>query len=206
MADIYLASRSPRRRELLKQIGVRFEPLITRLAVQRGPDLDELPQADEAPAHYVERIAREKAEFGVRVLSMRSMVARPVLAADTVVILEGELLGKPANGAEAATFLRRLSGRSHEVRTSIAVAAAIGNQTQLLQATSVSTVRFRTLDDEEIEHYCATGEPMDKAGGYGIQGYAGIFVERLEGSYTGVMGLPVFETAKLLRQIGVAVR
>jgi len=199
---IYLASRSPRRRELLKQIGVKFDPLLLRLASPRGgPDVDEAQHSGESPADYVERTAREKAAFGLKVLSMRSMLFRPVLAADTVVIVEGAVLAKPANPEEAAGFMRRLSGRSHEVRTSIALAI----QGPVLSATSVSTVTFRALDDAEITRYCATPEPYDKAGGYGIQGLAAVFVERIEGSYTGVMGLPLFETARMLAQAGIRV-
>jgi septum formation protein len=199
---IYLASRSPRRRELLKQIGVKFEPLLLRLASRRGgPDVDEALHSDESPADYVERTAREKAAFGQKVLSMRSMVFRPVLAADTVVIVDGDVLAKPANADEAAAFLRRLAGRTHEVRTAIALAI----QGPLLSATSVSTVTFRDIDDAQIKRYCATPEPYDKAGGYGIQGLAAVFVERIEGSYTGVMGLPLFETARMLSQAGVKV-
>ena len=198
---IYLASRSPRRRELLKQISVKFDPLLLRLATPRGPDVDEAQHGGETPADYVERTAREKASFGLEVLSMRSMIFRPVLAADTVVIVDGEVLAKPANPEEAAAFMRRLSGRTHEVRTAIALAI----QGPLLNATSVSTVTFRKLDDEEIKRYCATTEPYDKAGGYGIQGLAAVFVERIEGSYTGVMGLPLFETARLLQQAGIRV-
>ncbi|MCA3215733.1 MAG: septum formation inhibitor Maf [Burkholderiales bacterium] len=205
MADLYLASRSPRRRELLKQIGVRFEPLITRLAAPRGPDVDEAIRAGEAPADYVERIAREKAQFGIEALAMRSMLAKPVLSADTVVILDRVILGKPEDAEEATDFLRRLSGRVHEVRTSVAIAVPVAQRIQLLQTTSVSTVRFRALSAPEIDRYVASGDPMDKAGAYGIQGYAGIFVERLEGSYTGVMGLPLHETAVLLRQAGLRV-
>jgi septum formation protein len=196
---IYLASRSPRRRELLKQIGVKFDPLLLRLATPRGPDVDEAQHGGESPADYVERTAREKASFGLEVLSMRSMIFRPVLAADTVVIVDGEVLAKPANPEEAAAFMHRLSGRTHEVRTAIALAI----QGPLLTSTSVSTVTFRELDDDEIKRYCATSEPYDKAGGYGIQGLAAMFVERIEGSYTGVMGLPLFETARLLSQAGI---
>jgi len=133
------------------------------------------------------------------VLRMRSMLFRPVLAADTVVIVDGEVLGKPANPAEAAAFMRRLSGRSHEVRTAIALAM----QGPVIVATSVSTVTFRALTDTEIGRYCATAEPYDKAGGYAIQGMAALFIERLEGSYSGVMGLPLFETARLLSQAGL---
>jgi septum formation protein len=201
-AAIYLASRSPRRRELLKQIGVKFDPLLLRLASPRGaPDVDELQRASEAPAEYVDRTAREKAAFGLKVLSMRSMLYRPVLAADTIVVVDGDILGKPATPDEAAAFMRRLSGRSHEVRTAIALAI----QGPVLSATSVSNVTFRALDDAEIRRYCATSEPYDKAGGYGIQGLAAVFIERIEGSYTGVMGLPLYETAQLLGKAGMKV-
>ena len=206
MADLYLASQSPRRRELLKQIGVRFEPLMLRLAHPRGSDIDESKKPGELPGAYVERIAREKAEFGVRVLSMRTMLPRPVLAADTVVILDSDVLGKPANAQEAADFIRRLSGRAHEVRT--AVALGLGTQRnvpQIVQQTSITRVTFRKVDKEEIDRYCATSEPYDKAGGYAIQGLAAVFIERIDGSYSGVMGLPLFETAMLLKHAGVAV-
>ncbi len=205
MADIYLASRSPRRRELLRQIGVRFEPLMLRLASPRGPDIDEAQHPGESAVDYVERTAREKAAFGQRVLAMRSMLHKPVLAADTVVILDGEVLGKPANRAEATGFLRRLCGRAHEVRTTVALAIGTGSAARVLAATSVTSVTLRALAEHEIERYCATAEPYDKAGGYGIQGLAAIFVERIEGSYTGVMGLPLFETAQLLQQAGIKV-
>jgi len=132
---------------------------------------------------------------------MRSMLYRPVLAADTVVILDGEVLPKPADRAQAAEFMRRLSGRTHEVRTAVALAI----EGPVLAATSVSQVAFRALDDAEIQRYCATAEPYDKAGGYGIQGLASVFIERIEGSYSGVMGLPLFETARLLGQAGMKV-
>lgn len=208
MADLYLASRSPRRRELLKQIGVRFEPLLIRLAASRGVDVDELQHDGEPADRYVERIAHEKAEHGVQVLSMRSMLPKPVLAADTVVILDDVVLGKPADKAQATDFLQRLSGRAHEVRTAVALGliggSNIGSGGRVLRAVSVSTVHFRTLSATEIEHYVGTGDPFDKAGGYGIQSFAGSFVERLEGSYTGVMGLPLSETVLLLRSAGLA--
>lgn len=205
MADIYLASRSPRRRDLLKQIGVRFEPLLLRLASPRGPDLDELQRAGESAASYVERTAREKAQFGTTILAQRSMLAtRPVLAADTVVILDGDVLGKPANRQQAGDTLRRLSGRDHEVRTAVALSMRAGNSLRVLEAVSVSLVRFRKLADPEIELYAQTAEPYDKAGGYAIQGLAAVFIERIEGSYTGIMGLPLFETAQLLKQSGIA--
>jgi len=200
-ATIYLASRSPRRRELLKQIGVKFDPLLLRLATPRGPDVDEAQHEGESAAQYVDRTAREKATRGLDVLGMRSMLYRPVLAADTVVILDGEILPKPTDRAQAAEFMRRLSGRTHEVRTAVALAI----EGPVLTATSVSQVAFRALDDAEIQRYCATAEPYDKAGGYGIQGLASVFIERIEGSYSGVMGLPLFETARLLGQAGLKV-
>ncbi len=200
-AAIYLASRSPRRRELLKQIGIRFDPLLLRLATPRGPDIDEAQHKDEPAADYVERTAREKAAFGLEVLSMRSMLYRPVLAADTIVIVDDEVLAKPANPTQAADFIRRLAGRTHEVRTAVALAM----QGPVLVATSTSRVNFRLIDEAEILRYCATGESNDKAGGYAIQGLAAIFIERIEGSYSGVMGLPLFETARLLAQAGVRV-
>jgi septum formation protein len=199
--SIYLASRSPRRRELLKQLGVRFDPLLLRLAAPRGPDVDESQHPGESAADYVERTAREKAAFGLQVLGMRSMLPRPVLAADTVVILDGEVLGKPTDRSQAAQFLQQLSGRTHEVRTAVALAI----EGPLLAETSVSQVTFRTLTRDEIQRYCATPEPYDKAGGYGIQGLAALFVERIEGSYTGVMGLPLFETGRLLQQAGIKI-
>lgn len=201
MKPIYLASRSPRRRDLLKQIGVRFEPLMLRLNAPRGADVDEVQHEGEPGADYVVRTAREKAEFGAQVLRMRGMLVRPVLSADTVVILDGEVLGKPADAVQAADFLGRLAGRSHEVRTAVALATA--PDAPVLEVVSISSVRFRAISREEIAHYVGSGEPYDKAGGYGIQGVAGVFVERIEGSYTGIMGLPVFETAQLLAQAGI---
>ena len=204
MADLYLASRSPRRRELLKQIGVRFEPLLLRLTQPRGADVDEAQHAGESAAAYVERTSREKAAFGLRVLAMRSMLIKPVLAADTVVIVDGEVLGKPADRDEAAAFLRRLAGRAHEVRTTVSLAVGTPDAPQVSSSTSISQVRMRAVTEAEITRYCLTSEPYDKAGGYAVQGLAAIFIERLEGSYTGVMGLPLYETAELLRQAGMA--
>ena len=206
MNYIYLASRSPRRRELLRQIGVRFEPLMLRLTTPRGPDVDEAQQRNETAADYVERICREKAHFGLHSLSLRSLLPRPVLAADTVVILDGQVIGKPANAAEAGEFMRRLSGRTHVVRTAVALGIFEGSdQPNVLQITNVTQVTFRKISVDEIERYCATSEPYDKAGGYAIQGLAAVFVERIEGSYSGVMGLPLFETAQLLSRAGVEV-
>jgi len=203
MTDVYLASRSPRRRDLLRQVGVRFEPLVLRLAQPRGPDIDETPHDGEGAAAFAARVATAKARFGLEVLGMRHLAVRPVLAADTVVSLDGEILGKPADRAEAAAFLRRLAGRTHEVRTHVALACGSPARLELLTAESVSAVRFAQLDDRQIERYCTGGEPYDKAGGYAIQGLAATFVEHLEGSYSGVVGLPLFETARLLRQAGI---
>jgi septum formation protein len=205
MTDLYLASRSPRRRDLLKQIGVKFEPLMLRLALPRGADIDESRQLGESPAAYVERIAKEKASAAARAIAMRSLFGKPIITADTVVILDDETLDKPGNPTRAAELLRRLSGRTHEVRTCVVVAIGIGNQVRLLSQTSVSQVTFTTLTEAQIAQYCASNEPLDKAGGYAIQGLAAVFVERLEGSYSNVMGLPLFETAQLLRQAGVPV-
>jgi septum formation protein len=200
-SSIYLASRSPRRRDLLKQLGVKFDPLLLRLSGPRGADVDETQHAGESPADYVERTAREKAAFGLQVLGMRTMLQRPVLAADTVVIVDGDVLGKPADREQAAAFLRRLSGRVHEVRTAVALAM----EGPLMCETSVSLVSFRELAEDEILRYCATPEPYDKAGGYGIQGLAALFIDRIEGSYTGVMGLPLFETGRMLTQAGIKI-
>lgn len=198
---LYLASRSPRRRELLKQIGVKFDALLLRLATPRGPDIDESQQLGEGCADYVERTARDKAAFGLNVLRMRSMQYRPVLSADTIVIVDDAVLAKPANAEQAREFMRKLSGRTHEVRTTVALAM----EGSLTSATSVSLVSMRALTEPEIDRYCATSEPYDKAGGYAIQGLAAVFIERLEGSYSGVMGLPLFETARLLAQGGLKV-
>ena len=204
MTDLYLASRSPRRRELLRQIGVRFEPLVLRLAQPRGPDIDETPHDGETAGAFAGRVASAKARFGLQVLGMRQLAVHPVLAADTVVAVDGEILGKPADRGEAAAFLRRLAGRAHEVRTYVALASGSPARLELFTAESVSTVRFASLSERQIERYCAGGEPYDKAGGYAIQGMAATFVEHLDGSYSGVMGLPLFETAQLLRQAGIA--
>jgi septum formation protein len=205
MADIYLASRSSRRRELLHQIGVRFETLLLRVAPSRGVDVDEFQRTAESAQSYVERVAWEKAVGGRRVLEARTQVFRPVLAADTIVVLDGEVLGKPDSIVQAARFLKRLSGRTHEVRTAVALAASPGLTVAPLVATSVSLVTMRAISDEEIDKYCASNEPLDKAGGYAIQGRAAIFVDKLEGSYSGVVGLPLAETAVLLARAGIRV-
>lgn len=197
---IYLASKSPRRRELLRQIGVRHELLLLRSEPPRGPDISEESIPGEIPEDYVARVTREKAAFAWNVLLMRKLPLRPILAADTTVVIDGEILGKPANPQEALKMLRSLSGRTHQVLTAV----AIRHQEQLWQTIQVSEVTFASLTDERMQTYCATGEPYDKAGGYGIQGMAAIFIERIAGSYSGIMGLPLFETAQLLQKAGIS--
>jgi septum formation protein len=196
---IYLASRSPRRRELLKQAGIAFDLLLMRADLQRGVDVDEAPLAGEAPVAYVVRIASAKAGAGSRQIPMRSLPAGPVLAADTIVVLEGDIIGKPDNAEHARQMLRRLSGRTHQVLTAIAIAHGAHLETAL----STSTVEFRVLEDGEIRRYIAGGEPLDKAGAYAIQGRAAIFVRAISGSYSGIMGLPLYETTELLRRFDI---
>lgn len=196
---IYLASRSPRRREILTQIGVHFEMLLLRDAVGRDTDVDETPHPGEDPADYVLRLAEEKAETGWARLVQRKIVAAPVLAADTTVTLDGEIIGKPVDRADAAAILRRLSGREHIVHTAVAVQMDRRRESIL----SSTRVLFGELSADAIAHYVASGEPMDKAGAYGVQGRASMFVRHLDGSYTGVMGLPTYETAWLLNRFGL---
>jgi len=201
-AAIYLASRSPRRRELLAQVGVRFEPLLFREGARADADTNEDPFPGEHPDDYVRRVTRLKAEAGwERVLSRRGLARKPVLAADTTVALANEILGKPAHREDAARMLRLLAGTRHRVLTAVAVAF----EDRFEMRVSESLVTFAPLDETRIAAYVASGEPFDKAGGYGIQGRAAAFIERLEGSYTGVMGLPLFETCALLRDFGVSV-
>ncbi|OIQ82060.1 Maf-like protein YhdE [mine drainage metagenome] len=192
-AHIYLASRSPRRGELLGQIGVTFEVLPS--------DVDEAVLADEAPEHYVMRLARAKAIVCVQHLAAHGMPSRPVLAADTTVCIDGLILGKPENDADAVAMLRRMSDRWHVVHTAIALAT----RERIEVALSSTQVEMAPLTEAEIAAYVASGEPRDKAGSYGIQGLAGTFVRRIEGSYSGVMGLPIYETAQLLNKFGVCV-
>lgn len=193
---IYLASRSPRRRELLTQIGVAFDPLPFRSGGRADAAVDETPLAGEAPLAYVERVANAKAAHGWRCVIDRRLPRQPVLAADTTLELDDTIIGKPRDAADAANILRRLAGREHRVLTAVVV--CLNGQSE--SALSSSTVRFAPLDAAEIERYVASGEPFDKAGAYGIQGRAGAFVAHLAGSYSGVMGLPLHETALLLRR------
>ena len=198
---IYLASQSPRRRELLRQIRVDFGVVLLRGLAPRGSDVDEAVLPDEVPLDYVERVTRAKADFGWQVLHMRRLPVRPVLASDTTVVVDGNILGKPGDVIEARAMLHALSGRTHEVITSV----ALKTDEDLQQLTQVSKVTFASLDAEIIDAYCATSEPYDKAGAYGIQGMAAAFIENIEGSYSGIMGLPLFETTQLLREAGIKV-
>ena len=199
MNEIYLASRSPRRLELLQQMGIACKTVLLREETNRQRDVDETPLSSENPYIYVERMAKMKAEIGVLRARQRALPAMPLLGADTIVVFNGTIFGKPADQADARRMLKLLSGTQHEVLTGV----AITDGTRLLHDTSISRVRFRDLTDAEISAYIATSEPMGKAGAYAIQGMGAVFIERLEGSYSGVMGLPIFETSMLLSQFGI---
>lgn len=194
---IYLASRSPRRRELLTQIGVRYHLLLFRERPDSGAEVNEDPLPNEAADAYVERIARAKAQAGWKRMQQRNLPAAPVLAADTTVVVDGRIFGKPVDRPDAERMLAELSGRSHEVLTAIAMQAG----DWLESALSRSEVRFKALTPEEIRDYVASGEADDKAGAYAIQGRAARFISELRGSYSGVMGLPLFETSQMLDKL-----
>jgi septum formation protein len=193
---IYLASRSPRRRELLIQIGVAFDLLLLRENQPRGADIDETPHPGETADDYVRRVCAEKAAVAWNRMTQRGFPLMPVLTADTTVCLGDEILGKPADAADAAATLSRLSGKDHRVLTSVAI--VFGDRLEL--AVSESLVRFCELSDERIRRYVESGEPMGKAGSYAIQGQAAAFIPLIHGSYSGVMGLPLYETSQLLLQ------
>jgi len=188
-ARIILASSSPRRRELLTQIGVTYKALAV--------DVSEAPHPGETPEHYVQRVAAEKSQMGMDL----SNDGLPVLGADTEVVLDGEVLGKPRNFGQAARMLSRLSGREHRVLSAV----SLRHGSHHWQALQTSLVTFRSIGADEMAAYWASGEPADKAGAYGIQGIGAVFVRHLAGSFSGVMGLPLFETAELLRNVGIVV-
>ncbi|WP_043309158.1 nucleoside triphosphate pyrophosphatase [Pseudomonas sp. ML96] len=190
MATLHLASGSPRRRELLAQVGVPFVTLIA--------SIDETALPDEPAERYVERLAREKALAGLA--SLADAVDAVVLGADTAVVLDGRILGKPLDRADALATLATLSGREHQVLTAVALVAGQRVESRVV----ASRVRFRPLRPGEAEAYWATGEPCDKAGSYGIQGLAAVFVSQLEGSYSAVVGLPLCETVQLLEEFGIS--
>ena len=194
---IYLASLSPRREELLTQIGVGYQVFVQ--TSDGAGVVDETPLAGEAPVDYVSRVARAKADVGWRALREQGLPVYPLLAADTTVAADDGILGKPESSQAASMMLHALSGRTHRVYTAVALAWRDRIETAL----SESSVTMRPLSDVEIRRYIETQEPMGKAGAYAIQGRAAVFIERIEGSYSGVMGLPLFETAKLLQDAGL---
>ena len=198
---IHLASKSPRRQELLRQLGVDFDLLKLREAAGRDRDVIEGARDAEPPLHYVERMARTKVAAGWQRMLQRMLPEWPVLSADTEVVLDGVIFGKPVDAADAARMLRVLSGQTHQVMTAVAV--RLGERTEV--EVSISKVAFRSLAAKEIEHYVATGEPADKAGAYAIQGKAAAFITRIDGSFSGVVGLPLAETAALLARLGMPV-
>jgi len=185
--SLYLASASPRRQELLTQLGVNFSIV--------EHDVDEVVRENESPEVYVERLAVEKANSGLQ----PDEVGIPVLGADTIVVCDGVILEKPKDKGDAAVMLKRLSGRSHQVLTAV----ALDNGNRKVSVVVSSTVWFGVVSDEDAARYWATGEPCDKAGGYGIQGLGGSFVSRIEGSYSAVVGLPIYETGQLLTQFSI---
>ena len=189
--SLYLASQSPRRRELLQQIGVSFQTI--------NASVIEVPRRQEIPQDYVLRLAREKADAGLAALKRLQLPAKPVLGADTIVVIGDEILEKPRNPEEAAVMLRKLAGNTHQVMTAVAMVTEDQQQTKL----SVTDVIFRALTEDEIKRYCQTGEPLDKAGSYAIQGLGAVFVQQIRGSYTGVVGLPIEQTVLLLREFSV---
>jgi septum formation protein len=197
---IYLASQSPRRRELLKQIGVVFDVLPLR-AVAGRMDVMEVPQPGEDAADFARRMASEKASCGWRAVDLRRLLRFPVLGADTVVEIDGEILGKPNGRVEAQAMLARLAGREHRVHTAVAVQ----HEDRLEMRLSSSRVRLAPLQAAAITRYLESGEYLGKAGAYAIQGRAGAFVEHIEGSYSGIMGLPLYDTTLLLRAFGLDV-
>jgi septum formation protein len=198
---VYLASKSPRREELLRQLGVEFKTLRMREAAGREADVTEGARDAEPALHYVERIARTKAAIGWQRMLQRGLPPRPVLSADTEVVLDGVIFGKPNDAADAARMLTALSNRSHHVLTAVAFCW----EQQIVAEISTSTVTFRARKPDEIDRDVATGEPFDKAGAYAVQGRAASFVSRIEGSYSGIMGLPLYETAAALAAIGFPV-
>jgi septum formation protein len=190
---IVLASASPRRQELLRQIGVPFAVVV--------PDVDETPLVDELAGDFVSRLALEKARLGQQIAIRRGLTHLPVLGADTCIVQDNEILGKPADRDHGLAMLRRLAGRSHEVLTGIAMVM----QKDEHLAISRNRVTFGPMSEDEIAAYWDTGEPADKAGTYALQGRAAAYIERIEGSYSAIVGLPLYEVARILKNIGISV-
>jgi septum formation protein len=191
--QIYLASRSPRRRQLLKQIGVNFE--------MRPVSIDETLEKGEAPADYVCRMARAKAELGWLKLIQRRLPLRPLLAADTVVVFRGKIIGKPDSLAHGRKMLSTLSGQTHKVLTAVAVVT----KDKIQESLSTTTIRFRDISQSEITNYLNGTESHDRAGCYAMQGRAAVFIIKISGSYSGALGLPIFETAQLLEKFNIEI-
>jgi septum formation protein len=191
LPSLYLASQSPRRRELLQQIGVLHQVV--------SAEVTEVPRTQESPSNYVQRLAREKAEAGLASVKRLALAPKPVLGADTIVVINNEILEKPQSPEHAAHMLRKLAGTTHQVMTAVAMAADNKCEVKL----SVTEVVFRPLSDQEIATYWSSGEPRDKAGGYAIQGLGAVFVQQIRGSYTGVVGLPIEQTILLLDEFAV---
>ena len=198
---VYLASKSPRREELLRQLGIDFVSLRLRESSERERDIVEGAHDAEPALHYVERIARTKATMGWQRMLQRGLAHRPVLGADTEVVLDGAIFGKPEDAADAVRMLALLSARTHHVLTAVALCW----EQQTMVEISTSAVTFRDVGREEIERYVATGEFSDKAGAYAVQGRAASWLSRIEGSYSGIMGLPLYETAQALARLGFPV-
>ena len=200
---IYLASQSPRRSQLLDQLGVRHELLLPNVAgdVQEDAEAIEVVLPDEAPADYVERVTALKLDAAVQRHARRGLPEAPILCSDTTVTMGATIYGKPADAQDARRMLAELAGRTHRVLTAV----ALQNGAQRLTALSVSHVTFAELTPGQIDAYVDTGEPLGKAGAYGVQGRAGMFIPHLSGSYSGIMGLPLFETAQLLRTAGLRI-
>jgi len=191
--QIYLASRSPRRRQLLKQVGISFE--------MRPVNIDEMMEKGETPADYVCRMARAKAELGWLKLIQRRLPLRPLLAADTVVVFRGKIISKPDNLAHGRKMLSTLSGQTHKVLTAVAVVA----KDKIQESLSTTTIRFRDISQSEITSYLNGTESHDRAGSYAMQGRAAIFIIKISGSYSGALGLPIFETAQLLEKFNIKI-
>ena len=191
--QIYLASRSPRRRQLLKQIGVNFE--------MRPVSIDEIMEKGEAPADYVCRMAQAKAELGWMRLIQRGLPLRPLLAADTIVVFRGKIIGKPDNLAHGKKMLNTLSGQTHKVLTAVVVVA----KNKIEKSLSTTTIRFRDISQSEITSYLRGTESHDRAGAYATQGRAAVFIMKISGSYSGALGLPIFETAQLLEKFNIKI-
>jgi septum formation protein len=192
---VYLASQSPRRRQLLEQIGVQYELLLA--TPEEDAESLEVVLPNEAPLTYVKRVTQLKLEAAVQRMKQRGLPNAPVLCADTTVALGRSILGKPENAADALRILKMLSGQTHRVLTAVALASG----RKRVSAVSISQVTFAPMSLAEMKNYIATGEPMGKAGAYGVQGAAAAYISQIKGSYTGIMGLPLFETAQLLKQL-----